>query len=831
VFGDEQLTYGELNRRANQLAHYLAGLGVKPEDMVSICVERSLEMVVGLLGILKSGAAYVPLDPADPRDRLDFILKDTRATIVLTQTKLRVTIPKDSRVVCLEADWQRMAGSEDRNPNLNSRAGNLAYVMYTSGSTGRPKGVEIPHRGVVRLLCGSDYVSLTADEVLLQLAPLAFDASTFEIWGALLHGGVLVLMPPEQPTLEGIGRAIRDYKVTTLWLTAGLFHAMVNERTAELKSLRQLLTGGDVLSPALVRGAFQQLGDCRLINGYGPTESTTFACCHAVCRETHWERSVPIGRPIANTQIYILDAHLQPVPVGVVGELCIGGDGLARGYLNRPDLTAEKFIAHPFSAEPGARIYRTGDLARYLPDGNIEFLGRMDQQVKIRGHRVELEEIESTLQQHERVSQCVVSVQEDSVGEKLLVAWLVPGDPHGAPAIGGIREFLRHKLPEFMVPTIFEILPNLPLTPNGKIDRKALPALDLTLLRPVLEQQFVQARTTSELQLTQIWTRILNVSSIGVRDNFFDLGGHSLLAVRLVSEIHQSLHYSFPLAVFFQNPTIEAMARVIEKKKSAGSQGEVIAFQPGKSPGSVFFLDAESGMCRLAQLLDGGPALFGTFIPVSLAALKARVLPALEEVAAAHVALILSQQPCGPCVLAGYSSWGRLAFEVGHQLERKGHRVEMILLFDSWAIRPIWWDRLRTLTFAGAFASLRARYGRLRGRSLGRTDKVELPNQTFVPIAELPPYLFMRFVSKAYEGNLHPLDSRAVLFRAEDCRYSRREIWGKMGWDDLFTRGLDIVDVPGHHGSMLKSPNLAILAQRVQKCLDQIGTCCTAPLC
>ena len=836
VFGDRRLTYGELNRRANQLAHHLREMGVKPDDLVGICVERSLEMVLGLLGILKAGGAYVPLDPAYPSDRLQFILQDTGATVVLTQAKLRRGIPKDSGIVCLDADWREIANGGDGNPHGDAGAENLAYVMYTSGSTGTPKGVEIPHRAVMRLLCGTNYASLTNDEVLLQLAPLAFDASTFEIWGALLHGGVLAVMPPEQPTLENIGRAIHDYKVTTLWLTAGLFHAMVEERAADLKPLRQLLAGGDVLQVSRVREVVQALGNCRLINGYGPTESATFACCYPVNRETNWERPIPIGRPIANTQIYILDALLEPVPVGVAGELCIGGDGLARGYFNRPELTAEKFIAHPFSNKPGARLYRTGDLARYLPDGNIEFLGRIDQQVKIRGYRVELEEIEATLRQHAGISQCVVSAAEVPAGEKWLVAWIVPVDARRPPAAAELRGFLNEKLPEFMVPAAFEILSNLPLNANGKVDRKALPTPDLSRLKFAAQQPLVDARTALELQLTQIWQRILDLPAIGVRDNFFELGGHSLLAVRLVSEIHKSMQYSLPLPVLFQNPTIEAMARVMENEKSSDAEVRLISLQPGKSPGTLFFLNAGIGSCRLAQLLEAGPASFGTIVPLDIAALRAETngktsdIPSLERVVAAHAALIRSQPSGGPCVLVGHSLGGLFAFEVAHQLEREGRRVEMILLLDASAIFPTLWQRLTTLTFDGAVSALKTRLDRhgLRVRP-SAANNPEMLTQIFEPFGALPRQLFEKFAREASKTKRCPLDSRGVLFRAIDSRFARLDAGtGDRGWGGLFLRGLDIVKVPGDHNTMLRDPQVITLAERVQTCLERMPVAATS---
>ncbi|MFZ0887838.1 MAG: amino acid adenylation domain-containing protein [Candidatus Binataceae bacterium] len=845
VFGDREVTYRELNQRSSQLAHHLRKLGVEADELVGICVERSIEMVVGLLGILKAGGAYVPLDPAYPRERLAFMLRDSRAALVLTQDKLRQRLPGDSHILRLDTDWQRIAEEENRDPDLNVNAGSLAYVMYTSGSTGEPKGVEVPHRGVVRLVCGTDYARFTANEVFLQLAPLAFDASTFEIWGALLHGARLALLPPHQPTLEEIGQAIRKHRITTMWLTAGLFHLMVEERLADLKGLRQLLAGGDVLSPAHVQQAARELADGRLINGYGPTESTTFACCYSVPPQSYHERPVPIGKPIANTQVYILDGYLQPVPIGVVGELHIGGDGLARGYLNRPELTAEKFIAHPFSAEPGARLYKTGDLARYLPDGNIEFLGRIDHQVKIRGFRIELGEIEAALGLHHGVGQCVVVAREDEARDKQLMAYIVPLDPHGAPGVEELRELLKQKLPEYMVPAAFVMLEKLPLTPNGKIDRKALPAPELGPESSVAG--YVAPRTPIEEALAEIWSKVLGLKQVGIRDNFFDLGGHSLLAMRLIGEIHKSLNHKLSVPAFFQNPTIEGMARVLQQAKQAKSEPQLIPLKAGTSAGTLFFLEARMEWYRIARLLNAGPASFATAVPLPSTAVEAATLnrmadlPSLENLAAAHAALIRACQRSGPCLLVGHSFGARLAFEVAHQLQREGIPVEMILLLDSWGRIPLWWQRLRALSLDRALRSLSYRASHLWSRVRARTAEgmawlaaasqsrnpscpgLEQANMSF---DEVPWGIVEKIHRNAGKNYRHRrLDSHAVLFHCQNPAQNLRHLYAiddKMGWGGLFTRGLEMVETPGDHMSMLQDPHIQALARRINDRLEQL---------
>jgi amino acid adenylation domain-containing protein len=435
-FEGRRVSYKELNSRANQLAHYLRSRGVGPETMVGICAERSVEMVVGVLGILKAGGAYVPLDPEYPASRLSFMLEDTGTPVLLTQAKLRERLPAyGGRVVCLDGEWGEIAREREENPTRAVGARDLAYVIYTSGSTGRPKGTCIEHRSVVRLVKNTNYIELGRAEVFLQFAPISFDASTLELWGPLLNGGRLVIAPPGRLSLEELGQLIKSRGVTTLWLTAALFHQMVDTHIEALRGVRQMLAGGETLSVPHVRKYLLGIGKSRLINGYGPTENTTFTCCHVMTADSRIEHTVPIGRPISNTRVYILDTRLRPVPVGVYGELYIGGDGLARGYLNRPELTAEKFVSDPF--EPGERLYRTGDLVRYTPAGVIEFLGRVDNQVKVRGYRIELGEIEAALGAHSAVREAVVLAREDTPGDKRLVAYVVADEGALSEAVRG----------------------------------------------------------------------------------------------------------------------------------------------------------------------------------------------------------------------------------------------------------------------------------------------------------------------------------------------------------------------------------------------------------
>jgi aspartate racemase len=603
VFQDRQLDYDALNRRANQLAWRLRKLGVTRDVPVGVWMERSLEMVVALLAILKAGGAYVPLDPTYPVERLELMIGDTEMPVILTQERIqRNAHPEAARTAqLLCVDETSFADEDDTNPESDARAEDLAYVMYTSGSTGTPKGVAVPHRAVVRLVRETNYASFSPNETFLQLAPISFDASTFEIWGPLLNGGRLVVMPAAPPTLEEVGRAIREHGITTLWLTAGLFNAMIDERLSDLRPLRQLLAGGDVLSVPHVTKALRELKSTRLINGYGPTESTTFACCHTIPPDTLLEDAIPIGQPIANTTARILDAKLQPLSIGRSGELFLGGDGLARGYWRREELTAEKFIADPFSTEPGARLYRTGDLARWRKDGVIEFLGRADNQIKLRGYRIEPGEIETALKRQPGVLDSAVIVREDAPGTKRLVAYIVRDQ--GAPADfeqSATMAALRKSLPEYLVPSAIVALPALPRTPNGKLDRAALAAPQVT--KP--SDAFAASQSPLEEKIAAIWAEVLGLERVGRTDNFFDLGGHSLLGLRLVNRLREALGEHVALAIVFEAPTVARMADYLEKQ----------------FPAAVARWTEGTGNGAMVEETDASPAAsqpFASIIPVN----------------------------------------------------------------------------------------------------------------------------------------------------------------------------------------------------------------------
>jgi amino acid adenylation domain-containing protein len=563
-----KLTYRQLNDRTDALAQRLLKRGIRSGDLVGVMLERSFELIVSLLAVLKVGAVYVPLDCDYLAERLSWMAVDANLRAVLTSRELMGRLPAArSEMVLVETlDLEAPDGpapaTSSSGVELNGEQ--LAYVMYTSGSTGIPKGVAIPHRGIVRLVCNADYVDIGPTDVFLQASPVSFDASTFEIWGALLNGAQLALLPPGHPSLRSIAEAIHREKITVLWLTAGLFNLMVDERLDDLKPVRQLLTGGEVLSVPHVERALAHLSATQLINGYGPTENTTFTCCFRISPNERLPRGVPIGRPIHGTRVHIVDEALRELPVEEVGELVTGGLGLALGYWNRPDLTAERFVADPFSLDPKAKLYRTGDLAWRRPDGIIEFVGRRDTQVKIRGFRIELGEVEAVLKQHPGIRDCTVAASENPGAGKYLVAYVIPTGS-APPQADELRHFLAARLPAHMVPSAWAVLPQLPLNPNGKLDRARLPRVE-----PLAGSESCEPPSTElERVIASLWRELLGERPFGVSDSFFDVGGDSLHLTCLHERLCGRIGISMPLTDLFRFPTVRSLAKHLEDQQQA----------------------------------------------------------------------------------------------------------------------------------------------------------------------------------------------------------------------------------------------------------------------
>ncbi|MFQ6030614.1 MAG: amino acid adenylation domain-containing protein, partial [Dehalococcoidia bacterium] len=582
----QQLTYRELNEQANQLAHYLQARGVVPDMLVGVFLERSIPMVVGLLGILKAGAAYLPLDPESPPERSAFVLEDAQVSVLVTQHKLMDSLPTVKlQKVSIDADWPEITKESTENPSSQAAPDHLAYAIYTSGSTGTPKGVLISHYNVARLFQATDHwFGFGESDVWSCFHSYAFDVSVYEIWGALLHGGRLVMVPYlVSRTPEAFYNLLCDEQVTVLSQTPSAFRQLIRvedtlDRSQEM-SLRLVLFAGEALEYQSLKPWLERHGDesPQLINLYGITETTVHTTYRRVMQSdlSSGDGSV-IGCPFPDLQIHILDANGEPTPVGVPGEIHVGGAGLARGYLNRPELTAERFIPNPFSDDPAARLYASGDEARYLPNGDIEYLGRLDFQVKIRGFRIELGEIEALLGSYPGVRENVVIAREDASEDQRLIAYIVSESAAKAGS-SDLRDFLKPKLPGYMVPSSFVMLEELPLTGNGKVDRRALPAPDQN--RPDLAQTYLAPRDEVEQELARIWREVLNVEQIGVNDNFFELGGHSLLATRAISRMRESFQIeNLSLGSFFENPTVSALAHEIKTAwKSQGGSVAVIS--------------------------------------------------------------------------------------------------------------------------------------------------------------------------------------------------------------------------------------------------------------
>ncbi|HEY2917984.1 MAG TPA: amino acid adenylation domain-containing protein, partial [Candidatus Binatia bacterium] len=798
---------------------------------------------------------YVPLDPDYPKERLAFMLEDTQARILLTQERLLARLPEQNpEIVCVDRDWEQILQNSDENPERGATADNLAYVMYTSGSTGKPKGVEVLHRGVVRLLFGVGYVRLDENKTFLHLAPTSFDASTFEIWGALLHGAKCVLYRERVPSANELGQLLHQHKVSTLWLTSSLFNSVVDENAETLSEVKQLLIGGEALSIPHVRRALDLLPETEIINGYGPTENTTFTSCYSIPRELdETVISVSIGRPIGNTEVYLLDRHLNAVPIGVPGELYIGGDGLARGYLNSPELTAEKFVPNPFTKQPGTRLYRTGDLCRYLPDGDIEFLGRIDDQVKIRGYRIELGEIEAVLGQYPEVRETVVVTREDNPADKRLVAYVVPNQEH-SPSSRELRAFLKEKLPDYMIPFAFVALVSLPLTPNGKVDRKALPPPGQTGLE--LNYLYTAPRTGTERLLAKIWEEVLTLEPVGIHDNFFDVGGHSLLGVRLISRVCEEFQLDLPLRCLFEFSTIARLAKRIESEtfkivsdriaKSPWSY--LFELKPGNGKTPVFFLPGGVGgyheflvYARLAHCVGSDYHFYG-FCARSAGGTKQAHFR-VEEMAADYLKEIQALYPKGPYFFVGECIGGIVAYEMARQLEVQGQRVALLALIDTdrptvakyfryrtvRMLQPIMdnyyaerlafhWKRIRQLDWFGKLPYLFQTAG-----ALLRVVSHDLP-QMLIDGRKPELEAMMRHARRVEEGYIEALRRyRPKPYKGRVSMIVNEESFRRnptFGWADLVTGEIQPYKARGDHESYIRD-HVHAVARQLKQCLEK----------
>ena len=802
--GGRTISYNELHRRTLHLANRLRAEGVKEGDLVGLCVDRNFHMLTAMLAILRCGAAFVPFDMNYPAERLEFMLKDTRVKLMLTEQRLRDALPRhEAKILLLDQVPEGMA------PGIDPIGGpeSMAYIMYTSGSTGKPKGVVIPQRGIVRLVKEQNYVKFGPDVVIPQLSNISFDASTFEIWGALLNGGRLVLLPQQKPTLLEITTTIERSGVNTMFITTALFNLLVDEQLDRLRGLKCLHTGGEVMSIPHIRKALTALGPGVLHNIYGPTENTTYSCYHPINSIADIGSAVPIGGPIHNTFLYVLDKDLKPVPIGHKGELFCGGEGVALGYWERPDLTEEKFLDDPFRA--GGKMYRTGDLVRWLPNGALEFVGRADDQVKIRGFRIELGEVEAAIAAHPQVHDRVVIVRDDMPGGKQLVAYMIAknadiiaSDPEQQEKlIASVRENLRARMPEFMVPATFVVMRSFPINANGKIDKRALPVPELR--SQTMHVQYVAPRDAMERQLATIWSKLLGVERIGVHENFFDLGGHSLIGLQLLGQVEEQFGKTLALKSLFQAPTISAFAKLLQKEGGSTELTNLSAIQPEGNKIPFFCVHGDEANYFIPRYLGNDQPFYGFFhqgedgSPIRYTS--------VESIAGHFIEELLIVKPNGPYLLGGYSFGGLVAFEMAQQLVDLGHDVPLLVMFDSFAPEEFvkvmkeeehLYDPLKKMVMRQL-----VKLGRKNG-------KLESPKLRHFHIIDTYDEAAKVYKPKPYPGPV-------TVFRAE------KSPGDDMGWRKIVTGPVDVRVVPGDHYNMIKEPQVKKLVQELSACIDR----------
>ncbi|HET6976586.1 MAG TPA: amino acid adenylation domain-containing protein [Pyrinomonadaceae bacterium] len=854
VYEDQQLTYAELNRRANQLAHHLRRHGVGPEVLVGVAAERSVELMVALLGILKAGGAYVPIDPSYPASRVEYMLADSGVSIVLTQSHLLPQLPQTSaRMICLD-DWSEIAAEADENPAVNVSGDNSIYMIYTSGSTGQPKGALNTHSALFnRLTWMQQQYQLTPEDRVLQKTPFSFDVSVWEFFWPVITGARLVFAKPGgHQDRSYLIELINATQITTCHFVPSMLHAFLDDpEESTCRSLRQVMSSGEALSYDLQQRFFERLG-ARLHNLYGPTEAAidvTFWECGP-----NEEHSVPIGRPIANTEIYLLDPSLHPVPVGAPGELYIGGVGLARAYHHRPELTAQQFVPHPFSETSSRRLYKTGDLARYRADGAIEYIGRSDHQVKIRGFRIELGEIEAALRECDNVKDLLVQTQQDTRGDVMLVAYIVY-DHEPAPAPADIREFLKHKLPEYMVPSAFVMMSSFPLTANGKINRRALATMRPERLE--VERAFVAPRTPLELRLVAIWEEVFKVHPIGVEDSFFDLGGHSILALRLMARVQKEFGQNLPLSTLTEAGDIAHLADIISKQGVAAPQSPIVPIQPKGSKQPLFCVHPLGGhvlrFYGLAQRLGLEQPFYG--VQGRDMADIGEDYQSLEEMASVYIKAMRETQPVGPYQIGGYSFGSFVAFEMAQQLVRAGEEVSLLYLLDTWS--PTILRLLPDLDKDALLLSVVAKEVAMR---MGRTDFEVSVSELETREGDAQLSFFLEQVRKGglvtddipddigimylrrlltgirtrgaawrnYEPDVYP--SKITVIRCaeqEPFLYNTLAEHGAdvedptAGWRWLSEEPVEVHFVPGYHERMMMEPAVSDLAKVLAECAER----------
>lgn len=818
---DEQcLSYRHVNEQANRLAYYLHQQSVVADTVVGLFIDRSPYMVIAMLGILKAGGAYLPLDPDYPSERTASILAESGVSLVVSCSHLIKNLPqKEINVICLDLEQEKIGRQKHTNPNFPLTVDHLAYVIYTSGSTGTPKGVMIPHVGICnQLFWRQSTFPLTPSDRVLQNISFSFDPSVWQIFWPLSCGAQIVLPKPGgQRDVAYLVELIRREQITILALVPSMLKVFLSQtKGAQNTPLRHVFCGGEALPTALQNLFINKFGaTTQLHNVYGPTEASIDAT-YWTCQAGLETAIAPIGRPIANAETYVLDEHLQPVASGDSGELYIGGRGLARGYLKRPDLTAARFLPHPYSANTQARLYKTGDLVRYRSDGNLEFLGRLDSQVKIRGFRIELQEIEVALTQHCSVAECVVLASQPDTENSYLAAYIVTTDSRCSTA-KELESFLRDRLPDYMVPAHFIFLDELPLNANGKIDKKKLP--EPYLRRQSFEKGVIQPRTETELSLTQIWEKELQVEPIGVTDSFFELGGNSLIAASMLIEVEDVFGRSITLGSFFQTPTIEALAKALQDKPRDNPQQSLVAIQPHGSKMPLFCVHTRTGNVveyyALSQYLNREQPIYG---------LQAKGLNSgevldyrVEAMASSYIRELRELQPTGPYLLCGYSFGGLVAYEMAQQLVQNGQEIGLLALIDTYCFNESWFD-FSTFTLLGQLrAKLGAEFRRVYQKwlSLGYFQS-HSPQAVLERMFAINERAMRRYKPQLYSGSMLLLKAAQL---PENANLSPQFMDETLGWEKLVTGGVKVCSVPGDHFDLFNEPNVFELANYLESFL------------
>jgi amino acid adenylation domain-containing protein len=839
-YEEERLSYEELNERANRLAWYLLERGVGPDVLVGIFLERSLEMLVGLLGILKAGGCYLPLDPSFPAERLRYMVEDSRPALLLTQERLeqRIVDAGALQTLCLDRDWETVEKRPGTNLRPSGSGENLTYVIYTSGSTGRPKGVMVTGQALMNFLQSMTSIpGIEQSDVLAAVTTVSFDIAGLELYLPLINGGRILLLSRETARdANELHQKLIQNSVTVMQATPSTWSMLLLDGWRP-RSAFKILCGGEALNRDL---ATKLVGhDVPVWNLYGPTETTIWSCL----KELKSSEAVTIGKPIANTQVYVVDEEMEPAPVGVSGELYIGGVGLARGYLNRPELTAERFVPDPFASKNtvgGGRLYRTGDLVRWQVDGNLEYLGRLDQQVKIRGFRIELEEIEAILETHPSVARCIVLAREDQPGEKRLVAYVVKKTGVPWPNASGLEEYLKVSLPEYMVPTVFVELEKLPLNHNGKIDRKALPQPD----RDTPEEEYVGPRDATEETLCQLWQEVLRRERVGIHDDFFSMGGHSLLAVLIIARIKLAFAVEIPLSALFAGPTVAKMAKHIASVNGHGgprSSQVLVSIQSRGSRAPLFCVHAVGGQvisyAELSQEMGLEQPFYGLQSPPANFFSGSDI--SIEQMATLYNREIRSVQPVGPYLLSGWSMGGLVAWEMAQQLVREGETIGLLALMDT--TPPSGYleadDRDDEISMLAHFALDMSRLVGKDPRPLveqffqaDAQDQWKMVQETLTSYGVLAPktaHAEMTALLDVYTRNALAMNNYSiqtskqsvVYFRASETPERLSKPWTT--WAD---GGIQFHSVPGDHFTILRRPNVRIIAEALERHISANGS-------